>query len=175
MPALHTPGGNAAAGGLSEDARVLIIGGGAAGLSAAAAVRARNPFCDIVILSAEDHLSYGRPMLTKAALRGFDASAFTVFDEDWYLTHRMDFRKNIAAMAIDPVSAEVTLSDGSVLSYDRCIIATGAECFIPPIPGRELKRVFGIRDLKSIRAIRSALTTARKVVVIGGGISGAFV
>jgi NAD(P)H-nitrite reductase large subunit len=164
-------GGNTS-GGFPENERVLIIGGGAAGVSAAAAVRARNPVCDIIILSAEDQLSYSRPMLTKAALRGFDASAFTVFDEVWYLKHRIEFRKGISVAAIKPDSSEALLSDGSSISYDRCIIATGADCFIPPIPGRGLKRVFGIRDLKSTQAIRSALTTARKVVVIGGGVIG---
>ncbi|MDR0356848.1 MAG: FAD-dependent oxidoreductase [Clostridiales Family XIII bacterium] len=151
---------------------VAIIGNGIAGLSAAGAVRERDSRCRITLIGEENALTYSRPMLTKAALRGFDAARFTLFDEDWYAARRIDLKLGCRVTDIDPDARILSLSDGTSFEYDRCILAVGASCLIPPIPGREKDRVFGIRDIESIMNIRGAMASARRVVIIGGGVIG---
>ncbi len=150
----------------------VIIGNGVAGVSAAAALRARNRTCVITIAGDEGVSPYSRPMITKAPLRGFTPSAFTMVDGGWVQRNRIEIINGGAARRIEPSEKAVLLEDGRTLGYDRLIISTGAQSFIPPVPGRENSGVFSIRTLKDIAAIRLALTRARSAVFIGGGVIG---
>lgn len=151
---------------------VLIIGNGAAGLSTATALRERDATCSIVMISDENIHSYNRPMLTKSMLAGFDPSQITIYDEAWYDEHKILNLLQQKVNKIDPINKEVSLCDGNQLKYDRLVIATGAECFMPPIEGIEHEGVIAIRRISDTIKVKENLDEVKHVVVIGGGVLG---
>lgn len=150
----------------------LILGNGAAGISAAAAIRERNETCNIILASNEKVPGYNRPMLTKSMIAKFDINQIAVHDEAWYAGNHITNILGKEVVKIDATEKEVIFSDGERIKYDKCIYALGAECFIPPIKGRDKKEVVAIRRISDIDKIRTLLPKTKKAVVIGGGVLG---
>lgn len=150
----------------------LIIGGGIAGLSAAEEIRKRNKMAKIEIISNEDVFCYNRPMLTKGILSEFDALNFFTKQADWYEENNIKYTLGQGVAKIDKAGRKVTLDDGTEKPYDKLIYATGAECNVPPIPGRDNKNVFVVRKLADANKIREKLDDVKTVAIIGGGVLG---
>lgn len=152
--------------------KFLILGNGAAGVSAAAAIRERNATCSIVMVSNEEVLSYNRPMLTKSILAAFQPSQLAIHEESWYQEKNIINVLGRTVSKIDTKEKEVEFTDGMRLKYDKCIYALGSECFVPPIPGTEKEGVIAIRRLTDAVEVGSLLPKIRHAVVIGGGVLG---
>lgn len=150
----------------------LILGNGAAGASAAEAIRERNETCSIVMVSNESVLSYNRPMLTKSMLASFNPSQLAIHDEKWYQDRNIINVLDKTVKSIDTQAKEVAFSDGLKLKYDKCIYALGSECFVPPIPGHDKEQVVAIRRLSDVVKIGKMLPNVKHAVVIGGGVLG---
>ena len=154
------------------DETFLILGNGAAGISAAAAIRERNNTCNIILVSNEDVLGYNRPMLTKSVIAEFDPKQITVHDEAWYKENNITNILGKELSKIDVKEKQAVFTDGEMIKYDKCIYALGAESFIPPIKGKDKNEVVAIRRISDIDKIRGLLPKTRNVVVIGGGVLG---
>lgn len=152
--------------------RFLILGNGAAGVSAAAAIRERNATCSIVMVSNEEVLSYNRPMLTKSILAAFQPSQLAIHEESWYQERNIINVLGKTVEKLDTREKEAIFSDGIRLKYDKCIYALGSECFIPPITGHDKEGVIAIRRLKDAVEVGSLLPTTKHAVIIGGGVLG---
>lgn len=150
----------------------LILGNGAAGVSAAEAIRERNETCSIVMVSNESVLSYNRPMLTKSMLASFNPSQLAIHDEKWYQDRNIINVLDKTVKSIDTQAKEVAFYDGLKLKYDKCIYALGSECFVPPIPGHDKEQVVAIRRLSDVVKIGKMLPNVKHAVVIGGGVLG---
>ena len=156
----------------TKDETFLIIGNGAAGMTAAEEIRRRNKAAEIELLSSEDVPGYNRPMLTKGILSELDTLNLFIKPENWFAENGIRQTLGVKATAIDAAAKKVTLSDGSVRAYDKLILATGASSAVPPMEGTGLTGVFSIRNLADVKTIQSYLKQAENVVVIGGGILG---
>ena len=151
----------------------LIAGGGAAALSAAQAIRNRDKTGRILMICAEEFLPINRPMLTKNMVVSARVEhSIDVKPAEWFVEQEIELKLHTSVTAVDPEEKTAVLSDGTVLSYDRFICATGAECMVPPMPGDRLDGVITVRHLRDVHNIWKRLGTARKVVVIGGGVLG---
>lgn len=150
----------------------VIIGNGAAGINAAKAIRARDKTGSIVMISKEQYSTYHRPMLTKALVTNPDAKSIAVQDESWYEENCVYQVLGKEIVEIDTRIKEVILNDGTRLKYTKLIYAAGAECFIPPIPGKDKPEVIAIRRLEDTRKIAELLPRVKHVAVIGGGVLG---
>ena len=150
----------------------LILGNGAAGLSAAKAIRERNKTCSIVMVSNEDVLSYNRPMLTKSMIAKFDANQIAIHDEQWYEENNIINILGKNVLNINTEEKIVKLEGNINLKYDKCIYALGSESFVPPIPGNEKEGVIAIRRISDTVKINDLLPNVRNAVVIGGGVLG---
>lgn len=151
--------------------RMLILGGGTAALSAAAAIRERNATCAIVMVTDEPVPPYSRPMLTKAF--GEDYPAIALRDEAWYAENNILALTGRTVTAINADAREVTIDGSFRLAYDKCVYALGARCFVPPFPGADLPGTFAIRSLRDARALSGFIESGKKTaVVIGGGVLG---
>ncbi|MHB8465728.1 MAG: NAD(P)/FAD-dependent oxidoreductase [Acidimicrobiales bacterium] len=152
--------------------RITIVGGSLAGLRAASSLRREGFDGTIRIISAEDHLPVDRPPLSKqvlagtwepdkAALRGVDEA-----DADWLLGRR--------AVALDVATHAVALDDGSSVDGDGVVIACGAtpRRMPPSVIDPELTGVYELRTLADCAALRAALGSTERVVVIGAGFIG---
>lgn len=152
--------------------KFVVIGSGIAGLSACDEIRKRNKTCSIEIISDEDVFCYNRPMLTKGILSEFDALNFFTKQLDWYKENNITLTLSTKVESIDTSAKILKCSDGQQRSYDKLILATGAECNVPPIKGADGNHVFVIRKLADANAIRERLDSVTDIAVIGGGVLG---
>lgn len=150
----------------------LILGNGAAGVSAAEAVRNRNSTCSIVMVTKEQTLPYSRPMLTKAIMGKDERDGLLLHDPGWYEKMNILNLTGRQAEKIDTQERTVVFDDGIRLQYDKCIYALGSECFIPPIEGCRKDQVVAIRRLSDTEKLNTLLPKSRHAVVIGGGVLG---
>lgn len=158
---------------IDTDRTYLIAGGGIAALSAAEAIRNRDKTGKIIMISAEDVLPINRPMLSKnMVVAARVESSLTIKMSEWFEEKQIDIRLGTVVTAIDPDSKTATLDDGTNLPFDKFICATGAECFVLPLPGKDLDGVITVRHLDDVRRIWAKLPKAKKAVVIGGGVLG---
>lgn len=150
----------------------VILGNGAAGLSAAKAIRERDKTASVVMVSNEPYSTYNRPMLTKSMVAELDAAEIAVEPESWYEENKVIQVLGKQVVGIDTETKEVTLDDGTKLMYTKLIYALGSECFIPPISGADKPEVVAIRRMSDIEKIEKMMANVKNVVVIGGGVLG---
>lgn len=159
---------------------ILIIGGVAAGMSAAAKAKRTNPESRIVVLEKGRDVSYGAcglPYYISGLVR--DAAGLTVRSAGAFRAEGIDVRLEHEALRVDPVRKEVRvrrLQDGTeyVQAYDKLLVAVGASPIVPPIPGRALGNVHLLKTLEDGIRLKKALQkeTVRRVAIVGGGYIG---
>lgn len=151
---------------------IVILGGGVAAIAAAKEIRRRSAGAAVTIISREKRLPYCRPMLSKGLLNSFAMDRYPIVEEDWLRENHVTYLSGVEITALDAAAHRVTLADGREIGYDKCIYALGADCFVPPISGRELPGVYTLRNDTDLHGLRRAMLTAHTAVVIGGGITG---
>jgi 3-phenylpropionate/trans-cinnamate dioxygenase ferredoxin reductase subunit len=149
--------------------RVVVVGGGLAGGTAAFALREAGFTGSVSLVAEEPHVPYERPPLSKAYLRAEEGTdAFRVRPEAAYDDEGITLLRGRRALTVDRADRTVELDHGERLAYDRLILATGATprtlAGASHLPG-----VLVLRTLDDADAIRSAAGTADRVVVVGGG------
>ena len=153
--------------------KIVIVGGGAAGFAAAEKLRREQYQGSIVMLSDDDTAPVDRPNLSKDYLAGNAPEDWVPLrPESFYGEKDIDLRLKANVTGIDVSSREVALADGSKVSYDRLLLATGAEPVRLSIPGADQPHVFTLRSLGDCRAIIERAKTARRVVVLGASFIG---
>lgn len=156
-----------------SDRSYVIVGGGTAALSAADAIRKRDKTGRITMISAEPCLPINRTMLSKnMVLAAKCPEGLAVKEQSWFEENQIDIRLSTLVTEVNPEKKYVCLSDNTALSYDKLIWAAGAECFVPDIPGKDLRGVLTVRHLKDVFDIWNRLPNAKHAVVIGGGVLG---
>ena len=133
---------------------------------------------DVTVLGDEPHAPYNRILLS-AVLEGTHRSeSLTLRTPGWYAEQGLDLRLGTRVVELDRAARTVTLADGTEVGYDRLVLATGSIPTLPPIRG--LVRMDGtlhpavhaFRSLDDCRRLVEALPTARRAVVVGGGLLG---
>ncbi len=160
--------------------RMVVVGGVAAGLSAASRARRVNPQMEILVYEKGPDISYsacGLPYFIAGRLR--EAGALRVYSPEFFRAHRnIHVLTGREVMEISPSRRRVTISaQGGGLEethYDRLVIATGAEPARPGIPGLDLAGVFHVNDLQAALALKRFLGQEhpRRAVILGGGYIG---
>jgi NADPH-dependent 2,4-dienoyl-CoA reductase/sulfur reductase-like enzyme len=160
--------------------RVVIIGGDAAGMSAASKIRRVDPARQILVLERTDHTSYsacGMPYYIGGLVNDID-SLVARSPETFRSQYAIDVRTRHEAVAIDPAAQRVTVKNGSRQEtsepYDQLLIATGACPFCPDVPGSGSAGIFGLSTLASGIRIHAFVKEnhPRQAVVVGGGYIG---
>ena len=132
----------------STDEKFVIIGASAAGITAADEIRKLDPGAAITMISKEDVKGYYRPRLSEMlSNEKISAEQITFKNDQWYADRKINLLLNKTVSGIDPVTKRVSLDDGSDLPYTKLIIASGAEVFVPPFPGRDKEGVFTLRQI----------------------------
>ncbi|SMC25312.1 2Fe-2S iron-sulfur cluster binding domain-containing protein [Andreprevotia lacus DSM 23236] len=154
--------------------QVVIIGNGIAGVTAADHVRRRHPDCEIHVVAAENHALYNRMAITRLIYGRSAMQGLYLLPENWYKERNIDVWLNTAAHSIDPAARTVALADGEVLNYDKLILATGSNSFVPPINGYGGDGCYVLRTADDAMSVRSYAqrSQARHAVVAGGGLLG---
>ncbi|MBV6391381.1 MAG: Assimilatory nitrate reductase electron transfer subunit [Anaerolineales bacterium] len=150
--------------------RRVIVGSGVAGVSAVEAIRGADRSGEIIMLGDDPHGYYSRPGLAYF-LTGelHDKALFPKTRED-YARLNFSYRK-ARAKGIDRRAKAVILGDGSPLSYDKLLLATGALAAPMTVPGANLHGVAKLDHLDDARAILKLAKRGRTAIVAGGGIT----
>lgn len=152
--------------------RYLILGNSAAGVTAAGTIRRADPAGEITIVGDEPYPYYAR-VLTSYYLGGLvTRDRLWLAGEEWYREQRIRLITGRRAVAVDIGSQRVGLDDGSELSYDRLLVATGAAPQQIDFPGKTLAGVFTLRTLDDAAAIRKFARPGGQAVIVGGGMVG---
>jgi len=151
----------------------VIVGGGAAAFAAAEMMRRRGFVGAITMISNDDVTPVDRPNLSKDYLAGSAPEDWVPLrPDDWYAENKITLKLKTEVTALDPGARKVTLSDGTTLSFDKLLLATGAEPVRLPIPGADLPHVHMLRSFDDSRAIVEKAKSARRAVVIGASFIG---
>lgn len=153
--------------------RIVIIGAGHAGGSAAAILRQYGHEGPIVLVGDEPLAPYQRPPLSKGWLKGeVDAEGLLLRPESFYTEHNIQLRRSVRAQTLNRGAKTVTLEGGESLPYDILILATGARARALPVPGADLEGVLSLRTAADAEQLKRALGPGRRLAVIGGGYVG---
>jgi 3-phenylpropionate/trans-cinnamate dioxygenase ferredoxin reductase subunit len=153
--------------------RVLIIGAGHAGGTAAALLSQYGHEGSIVLAGEERAAPYQRPPLSKAWLKGeADLEALLLRPESFYAEHGIELRTGVTATAIDRGARTVTFADGTVEPWDALILATGSTARRLAIPGADRPDLMELRTLADAERLKAALAPGRRLAIIGGGYVG---
>jgi 3-phenylpropionate/trans-cinnamate dioxygenase ferredoxin reductase subunit len=156
--------------------RILIVGGGEAGLSIAVTLRELGHSDEICLVGAEPFSPYQRPPLSKEFLVDGDEPAVLRAPEFYAANDiRLITGRSVASVERcddDNGGGAATLDDGTVLAFDRIALATGSVPRRLPVPGADGEGVVALRTIDDAHVIRAALDTARDVVIVGGGFVG---
>lgn len=158
----------------TEYYKYLIVGGGAAGTSAAETIRGNDPDGSVAIVSDEIHPLYSRVMLSKPNffLGKIPFEQIWMKGVDWYEKNKIIFCGGKIVTGLDVKNKTVTLNDGQNIGYEKLLIATGVRPRTWGITGSDRKGIFSLRTLEDGKAIMDKIKTAKKAVVIGGGFIG---
>ena len=152
--------------------RYLIAGGGVAGVTAAKEIQKLDADAVIDIFSNESYPYYYRPRLWEYIAGRISAEETIYRPAVWYAEQGINLHLNTSIVNIDAEKHLAWISDGSEVSYDRLLIASGSSCYVPPIDGVQNQGVFTLRTLADAKEIVAFAEHASHVVQIGGGLLG---
>ncbi|MGE3284584.1 MAG: FAD-dependent oxidoreductase [Pseudonocardia sp.] len=173
QPAVARP-----AGPMSTPERVLVVGGDAAGMSAASRIARHGCGSRVTVLERAAVVSYaacGMPYHLDGRIP--DARTLLVRSPQEFAALGIEVRLNHEVTAVDPVARTATVrSDGvdRVLGYDALLLATGARACLPPLPGRAADGVYTFRTYADMIRLADRLDRdrPRRIVLVGGGYIG---
>ncbi|MCT2587796.1 NAD(P)/FAD-dependent oxidoreductase [Actinophytocola gossypii] len=155
---------------MAEPHRIVIVGTGLAGATAAGTLRQQGFTGQVLLLGQDTHRPYELPALSKGILLGDTTDPDWVHDESFYADHDVDLRLSTTVAEIRPGDREVVEAGGAVHPYDRLLLATGsAPRRLDLLPGAGLAGLRTLRTLDDARALRAELTEGRRVVIVGAG------
>lgn len=152
--------------------RHVIIGAGAAGMTAAKTLRKLDNTAEIVVISKDEYV-HSRCMLHKFLSGERNENTLNFVSQDFFEKNRITWIKGVEVKSIVPDRKNIILSDNQLICYDKLLIASGADSFMPPIGDfRTANNVFGLRNLDDAQKIVKYIKPQGKVIIVGSGLVG---
>ncbi len=158
---------------MHRQTRVLVVGNG----------MVSHRFCEkmlehdgagahrLIVVGEEPRPAYDRVHLTNYFTER-SADSLLLGSHDWYATRGIELRTGTRVDRIDRAAREAVAADGAAIAYDVLVLATGSAPFVPRVPGVDQRGVFVYRTIEDLDGILAHAATARRAVVIGGGLLG---
>ncbi len=157
--------------------RVVVIGGGPAGMAAASRVRRLKPDSEITVIERTSYVSFalcGTPYYIGGVVNSLE--------ELMYYPPKYFVEKRRINLLLNSIAESISVQDKTVavrvgddvqeITWDKLIVATGARATVPPIPGVDEKGVFTLHHLDDAHEIRESLKKAKDVLIVGAGLVG---
>jgi len=153
--------------------KIVIVGAGQAAVQAIDTLRRKGYTGELVLIGDEPYPPYQRPPLSKKYLAGaLDAERLFLKPTQFYATHSVQTHLGRSVVEIDRTAQRVQLDDGTALSYDGMLIATGSHPRKLTAPGADLGGIYYLRTRTDVENIRSEFAPGKRLVIVGGGYIG---
>ncbi len=153
-------------------AKYVIAGNSVAAVSAIQAIRAADKEGEIVVLSPERYTAYCRPLITYVLAGDVEEWRLPYRRESFYEQNDVKVLYGVGLEGLDAKERRVYLTNGEKLPFEKLLIAIGGVPFVPPIEGVNGPGVYTFTTISDMEAVRSALDTMERVVVVGAGMIG---
>ena len=148
----------------------VVVGGGLAAATLVQTLREGGFTEPLTLIGEERDRPYERPALSKDYLQGKTAAGdLYVHPENWYPAHQVQTRFADTVTEIDRRTCSVRLRSGETVGYSQLVLATGASPRTLSLPGVDLAGVHTLRRIGDADVLRTALTSGRRLVIIGAG------
>ena len=149
----------------------LLVGGGLAAGNCARWLRESGADGSILLVGREPELPYNRPPCSKEYLRAEDRSGVPFREPEWYGEQQVEALIRCSVTSLDIEARSAKLSNGDQVSFDKTLLATGANVNRLNVPGGELEGIHYLRTLHNSDAIRED-ASGKRIVLIGGSYIG---
>ncbi|MCZ7662469.1 MAG: NAD(P)/FAD-dependent oxidoreductase [Thermoleophilia bacterium] len=151
-------------------ARYLIVGNGVTGMRAAEMLRRRRDDAEITVVTEEAYPFYRRPQLADFASGSVGEARLWGKRKEFYQEQRLDVRLSSRVAGVDVAAQKVTFGDGTTLSYDAMLVATGRRLSAGGLQGGDLAGINCFKTLDEARAIRGLDGAGQTGLVYGNGL-----
>ena len=153
--------------------KYVIIGNSAAAVGCIEGIREKDKKGSITVVSNEIHHTYSRPLISYLLYGKTDEERMKYRPDSFYEDNGVTTMLGRTAVKINPDKKTVELDDGTVLSYDKLLVATGSKPFIPPMEGLDtVEKSFTFMTLDDAKALDAAITKDSRVLIVGAGLIG---
>ena len=150
----------------------IVVGASAAGINGVKTLRKLNPEAKITLIS-KDEFIYSRCILHHLIEEKRDIKQLEFIEDGFIEKNNIHWIKNTAVESVQKDERTVQLSNGDKITYDKLLLATGANTFYPPITGlKEARNVVGLRNLEDALTIKEKAKQAKNIIVMGAGLVG---
>ena len=152
--------------------RIVVIGSGAAGMSAASAARKASKDAEITVITEDEDIAYS-PCAIPWGIEGRTGwDDIVMHDPEFYRQSRgIEVVTRTRVESVDGEKREVA-AGGRTYPYDSLVVAAGGTVFVPPIEGKDLGNVFVVRTVRDGKNIQAALGDVDRIVIGGAGVIG---
>jgi 3-phenylpropionate/trans-cinnamate dioxygenase ferredoxin reductase subunit len=146
----------------------LLVGGGLASGNCARWLREEGADGSILLVGREPDFPYNRPECSKGYLQGKESREDVFFrPPEWYEEQRIEALTRVSVTGLEPAERTAKLSNGDTVTFDKALIATGANVRRLQVAGSELSGIHYLRTLANSESIRDD-ASGKRVVLIGG-------
>lgn len=151
----------------------VIVGNSVAAIGAIRAIRELDQQGNITVISREKHNVYGRPLISYLLGGLINEKRMSYLPDDFYGQQRINLLLDSEVVAVDTKAKKVKLAGGDLIPYDKLLLATGGDPFIPPIEGlADKERIFTFTTWDDAAKLKGLAPDINRAVVIGGGLIG---
>jgi 3-phenylpropionate/trans-cinnamate dioxygenase ferredoxin reductase subunit len=151
----------------------VIVGGGMAGGNAAATLRDQGFRGQVMIITQESGVPFGRPPLSKTYLRSEeDLDGWYVRPPGWYEEHDVELITGARVEGLDVSARTLVLDSGQEFEYEKVLLATGGQNRRLEAPGSDLPGIHYLRTVAQCDAIKAEVAVNRRAVIVGMGFIG---
>jgi phenylglyoxylate dehydrogenase epsilon subunit len=155
-----------------EQTKYLVVGSSHAALEAVTAIRMHDSEGSLTLLTRDAHLPYS-PTVLPYVVNGYSKpERIFLRDDDFFAANKVSYRRASALKALHAERNAAELADGSEITYEKILLATGASPAIPPIPGIDQVNYHVLRTLDDATALHTAMKQSTHAVVLGAGLVG---
>jgi nitrite reductase (NADH) large subunit len=153
--------------------KLVMVGNGMAGVRTMEELLKMAPdMHDIAVFGAEPHPNYNRIPLSPVLAGEQTLDEIVLNPLSWCAKNKITVDLGKKVVDVDWRRRVVVAEDGAEESYDRLLVCTGSNPFIPPMPGKDLEGVIAYRDIKDTNEMNDAAAKYKHAVVIGVGLIG---